>query len=341
MNTMAKLIILLICIVTVFANSAYAGAISTSDYDTATILLSDYYSRFGVDMFQWDQKIWHSLGNELRQIEHIYQTEDDVAWAFACQVYADPNNLQCTANAREAAIEYARCLLLNFENKVPLKTSAVYILDNLDKGASGRWVISFQTKDGIYTYELSSSMEFCALHFYGEAAICCMPFISGNTFLRRDSFPVFWRTKCAPESFWNIIEPYCMTCIDMDAMLAKWRTLYDYNVQPSLYRAIDYLWTSRLHPGDSFPVLYGIPSEHDLSTNDVIKIIRETCDNMDIPFDEDGGIWIAMQYNHTGVGTVSWNVSLFESKKCSVLLAWFELDDNGEIVNWSLGSGNG
>ena len=138
-----------------------------------------------------------------------------------------------------------------------------------------------------------------------------------------------------------MIEPYCMTCYDMTEMLVIWREKYDYDKQPSLHRAIDYLWTSRLHPGDSCPILYGIPDANDLSMDAIVDIVKQTCIELGVPYNDACGMWVALQYNRAEFGGKSWSITLFSSADCVDVTAWFEFDAKGELLSWSIGSGNG
>ena len=122
---------------------------SRNDSNVASTVISDYMSRYGEDLFQWDQNAWYELGNELGSVKGIYQTKDEVIWGFACQVYAYPEHSKCTPAERAAAIEYARCLLQEYENITPLKSTAVFILDSLDEDGNYVSLMTIHSAKGL------------------------------------------------------------------------------------------------------------------------------------------------------------------------------------------------
>ncbi len=315
-------------------------AVASANNETAQQIWNASVERYGEDLFQWPQTAWCELGQALRNIPGIFQDNNSDLRAFACQLYSEPTDTE-NITKRESVVEYASSLLRRYLKLEAIKSNAVFILDNMDEEARGRWIVSFQTSQGIYTFEIGQSQEFYALHHYDENDQLCMPFINGNTFARLDLLPLFWRADFAPASFGDAIEPYVMTCRDMDAMIAAWNNRWGNTQYPFLNQAISYLWTIGQHPGDDTPMLYGIPGDEDLSTEEVIQAATDQLLELSGEQVKDAIIHISFWYNRLGEGSSSWIVTWVNPENPGEILAYVELDAEGKGLNWSVGPGKG
>lgn len=317
-----------------------ANAIASAGNETAQQIWNDSTDRFGENLFQWPQTAWCELGQALRALPGIFQDDNFDFRALACQLYSEPTDTENIIK-REAAVAYASSLLQQYLKLEAAESTAVFILDNMDEEARGRWIVSFQTAQGIYTFEIGQSQEFYALHHYDENDRWCMPFISGNTFARFDLLPLFWRADFAPASFWNTVEPYIMTCRDMDAMIATWNNRWGNTQYPFVNQAVSYLWTIARHPGDDAPMLYGIPGDEDFSAEEIIQAATDQLFELSGEQITDAMTHISFWYNRLGKGSSSWIVAWVNPENPGEVLAYVELDADGKGFNWSVGSGKG
>lgn len=324
-------LVLLLCTVNAMA--------SASDEDAQQIWNATIEC-YGEDLFLWPQTAWCELGQALRAIPGIFQDDNSDFRALACQLYSVPTDTE-NITKKESAVEYASSLLRQYIKLEALESTAVFILDNMDEEARGRWIVSFQTSQGIYTFEIGQSQEFYALHHYDKDDKMCMPFINGNTFARFDLLPLFWRADFAPASFWDAVEPYVMTCRDMETMIATWDNRWINTQYPLFNRAISYLWTIGRHPGDDAPMLYGIPGAEDFSMEEIIQVATDQLFELTGEQVTDAIIYISFWYNRLGEGTSSWSVEWVNPENPGEVLAYVEVDANGKVFNWSVGPGNG